>query len=313
MTTTAAKPKTGPRTKIEEQIALRIIDLLDQGNLPPWDSGWTPAAENMNAVSGSPYRGINRWLTAMTQMECGYQDHRWLTFNQAKKLGGSVRRGEKGTAVVFWKPPRGEDDDGQPEDLTGKEPQPRKFNGWLLRGYTVFNAEQTEGCALDPLEPPGLRSHDPIEAADLIIAGMPQKPQIETYGNFQGPPHYIPSADCIKAPDIGLYKTPERWYGTIFHELVHATGHGSRLNRFKEENRDSDLHGYGKEEMTAGMGTAMLSAVAGISGPSMANDAAYVKSWRDAISADKGMVIRAASLAQKAVDFITGSQATNAA
>ena len=97
-----------PKTSVRDKIADRIIQLLDQGDLPPWEKGWNSDTHGVdkNAVSNAPYRGINRWLTLMTRMSAGYQDSRWLTFLQAKAAGGSVRKGETGTTVVFWLPPK---------------------------------------------------------------------------------------------------------------------------------------------------------------------------------------------------------------
>lgn len=311
MTTTINRTKTGPAAGVHEKVAGRIIDLLDLGNLPPWEAGFQTArlGLNRNAVSGAPYRGINFMLTAMTQAERGYQDPRWLTFNQAKAHGGSVKRGEKGTAIVFWKTlSRNEDQDDQNgNDAKTRQRRPFPF----ARQYTVFNAEQTDGCNLPELELPTLNAHDPITAADRIIREMPRPPAIVTFKAFNGTPHYLPEKDRINAPDLGLYHRPEHWYCTMFHELVHATGHRTRLNRLSQEQWDPNvLHAYGKEELVAGMGAAMLGALAGIGEVNLTRDAAYIQGWRDQIAADHTIVIRAASLAQAAVDYITGQSAT---
>lgn len=315
MPKTATPARPAAAASIHDKVADRIINLLDQGNPPPWEAGFTGVnlGQNRNAITNAPYRGINYWLTSMTRMERDYQDPRWLTFNQAKAAGGAVKRGEKGTHIVFWKPPSAAEDAEDRPEAPDEPPKPaRRF--WTARQYSVFNLEQTEGCDVPTLPNTELRDHRPIDAADRIVREMPDPPKILTFKAFHGPPHYLPGQDCIKAPDIGLYHRPERWYCTLFHELVHATGHPRRLNRLSEEQwSETNLHAYGKEELVAGMGSAMLSALAGIAEANVNTDAAYIRGWRDRIAADKSMVIRAASLAQSAVDFITATSAPNRA
>ena len=95
----------GQRQRVEEEIADRIIELLDQGELPPWEKGWSDSQSGVpvNAISMKPYRGINRWMTLITQKAMGYDEPRWLTYRQAEALGGHVRKDEKSTIIIFWK------------------------------------------------------------------------------------------------------------------------------------------------------------------------------------------------------------------
>ena len=101
------KPAGGKnqRQRVEEEIADRIIELLDQGELPPWEKGWSDSQSGapVNAISTKPYRGINRWMTLITQKAMGYDEPRWLTYRQAEALGGHVRKDEKSTIIIFWK------------------------------------------------------------------------------------------------------------------------------------------------------------------------------------------------------------------
>ena len=302
-----------PRQRIEDEIADRIIALLDAGELPPWEKDWRSSACGlpMNAVSMKPYRGINRWMTMMTQQLVGYSDPRWLTFRQAQALGGHVRKGEESTTVVFWKrvPARQaaremEGQDGVVSvDQNGKE-EPAGKTYPMLRAYHVFNVEQTEDCRLRDLPEDERTDHDLIEAAAAIIRGMPDAPRIEHYSHLNQAPHYVPRLDIVRVPDLERYNSPEGYYNTVFHELVHSTGHPGRLHRFELDAGEAGLHAYGREELVAGMGSAMLSAHAGISGAVTLRDASYIRHWRDVISGDKAMVIRAATLAQKASDLI---------
>ena len=302
------------RRKVEEEIAGRIIELLDQGQLPPWEKGWRDSRNGVpvNAVSMKPYRGINRWMTLITQYAMSYDDPRWLTYRQAEALGGNVRKGEKSTSIVFWKrvsfrdrEERENEDYGK--DNNGSPPEEGRTRTYpMLRSYRVFNLEQTEGCQIKPLPRPETADHDPIRAAEAIIAGMPGPPGFEFYENANYAPHYAPAIDTVRVPAMGRYRDPEDYYNTVFHELTHATGHPKRLERFGLDANANDLHAYGREELTAAMGAAMLAAHAGIEAELVERDASYIRHWRDVINADKAMVIRAATLAQRAVDLILG-------
>ena len=317
--TRGGKPADGKtsRQRVEDAVADRIIELLDQGQLPPWEKDWRDSANSVpvNAVSMKPYRGVNRWMTLLTHMIMGYQDPRWLTYRQAEALGGHVRKGEKSTEIVFWKrvPVRDREDDGgngpqgggQPGGApVGEDGKPRTYP--MLRSYRVFNLDQTEDCRIEPMPQPEAQDHDPIEQAEAIIAGMPNPPAFQTYQNANHAPHYAPAVDTVRVPGMGRYRSTEGYYNTVFHELVHATGHPKRLDRFELDANAGDLHAYGREELTAAMGSAMLAAHAGTLAAVIERDASYIRHWRDTISADKPMIVRSATLAQRAVDLILG-------
>ena len=311
------RPRDPDAPNPAEAVANRIIELLDQGQMPPWQQGWNVNSSGypQNAVSKKPYRGINFWMTLITQMAAGYKDPRWLTFRQAKVLGGHVRKGEKSTHIVFWKIlQRDPDTELQPGEIqtftqgeAGAAPKAKSFP--MARLYNVFNVEQVEGCEFPALDQ-ALVISDPIEAAEAIIAAMPNPPGFDTYEARNQAPHYIPSKDVVRVPDRGRYNKPELYYNSVFHELTHATGHSSRLARpgiINETGKAS--HDYGVEELVAGMGAAMLGDRAGIGHETLEFDAAYVKHWRDVIAADKSIVLKAAQQAQKAVDYICPPEA----
>ena len=320
------KPAGGKnqRQRVEEEIADRIIELLDQGELPPWEKGWSDSQSGVpvNAISTKPYRGINRWMTLITQKAMGYDEPRWLTYRQAEALGGHVRKDEKSTIIIFWKRVafrereegegaenedhsnngNGNGNDGASLDVSRMRTYP------ILRSYRVFNLEQTQDCQIKPLPTPEVTDHDPVQDAEAIIAGMPNPPKIEFYENANYVPHYQPANDLIRVPKMSRYPNLEDYYNTVFHELTHATGHPKRLERFSLDANANDLHAYGREELTAAMGSAMLAAHAGISAELVERDASYIRHWRDTICADKPMIIRSATLAQKAVDLILGEK-----
>ena len=302
------------KAQIANTVADKILELLDRGDLPPWEKGWHNSQNSTprNAITNRPYRGVNLWLTMIAQQICGYDDPRWLTFNQAKAAGGTVRKGETSTRIYLrkpWEPKRASNDDNTPETPQGdadqdrnKSSRPRRI--WVWRIHSMFNVLQTDGCNIPPIEEEQGTTHSPIELAEAIVSGMPNPPEITYYRTANHAPHYIPARDAVAVPTKERYDRVEDWYNTIFHELVHSTGHNTRLNRFTVDQPSSGLHAYGCEELIAGMGSAMLGELAGTGHLVIERDAAYISSWRDTIKADRSIVLEAANQAQKATDHI---------
>lgn len=273
-----------PHASVYEIITGQILAELERGEVPwrkPW--GTLPPA---NLITKKPYRGINLFLLGFA----GYGSQYWLTFNQAKQLGGNVRRGEHGTKIVFWKFDTHETEvDGEIEE--------RKFA--FLRYYTVFNLEQTEGLKALLDLPPAF----PIESAESIARGMPNPPAFEQ--DFRAA--YIPSRDTVAMPSRTAFDTQEEYYSTLFHELTHATGHAKRLAREGFDTpQQFGSESYSREELIAEMGAAMLCGIAGIQQATISNSAAYLQSWIRRLKADSRLVVSAASAAQKAADYIRG-------
>jgi len=276
---------------IYEMITARIITMLEQGTIPwrkPWD-GDTSTEYPMNLTSKREYRGINVFLL----MAMGRNSRFWLSFKQAQDKGGHVRKGEKGTPVIFWKRHEVED-----RDTKAKKQVP------ILRYYTVFNLDQIDGIeAPDAPEP---ISHDfvPIKEAARIIAGMGQRPAII---HKEPRAYYRPSTDIVNLPPPELFEKAEEYYSTAFHELTHATGHESRLNRRpSSEIRHFGDREYSQEELVAEMGAAFLCAKARIEQVTIENNAAYIQGWLSALKGTPKLVVHAAAQAQRAADFILG-------
>ena len=273
----------------------RIINLLEQGEIP-WKKEWTGGEAPMNLVSKKPYRGVNTLLLG----SLGYASPYFLTFKQAKQLGGSVKKGEKGCPVVFWKAFTRATDEAEGDEE-------RMVSGLICRYYTVFNVEQTEG--IDPKKIPTIEAehdHEPIEAAQAIIDNMPKRPELVFGG---GRAFYAPSQDRVTVPELGAFDTPEAFYCTTFHELVHSTGHPSRLSRKTVTAKAAFGSAvYSKEELVAELGASYLSNVAGFVDQTIENSAAYIQGWLKALRNDKKLLIHAAANAQKAADFILNIQ-----
>jgi antirestriction protein ArdC len=277
----------------------RIIELLEKGTVP-WQQPWTDAGIPMNVISKRPYRGINLWLLLSLE----YERNLFLTWDQLKKLGGSVNKGEQGHVVVYWKitPKKDENDEG------GKENKMR-----LLRYYKVFNIGQCRDL------PANLMSKyqsdtsevieekkDPIQSCDVIISGMPNCPPIEYNGQSA---YYDIKRDLINMPKKKTFKSNEGYYSTLFHELVHSTGSEKRLNRpsiTQMAEFTSEL--YSIEELIAELGAAYLSSFSGILTKSIKSSAAYIKGWLSKLRDDKKFVVQASGNAQRAVDYILNVQ-----
>jgi antirestriction protein ArdC len=198
--------------------------------------------------------------------------------------------------VTFWKI----GDDKIVTDADGKERETRSF---LLRFYRVFNIEQTEGIA----EKLGLGKASPrvpsIDQCETIVSSMPNPPKREQSDRAW----YRPSTDSVGIPSRSAFNSAEKYYSTLFHELTHSTGHQSRIGREGIEQLNTfGSESYSKEELIAEMGAAMLCGVTGIERKTIANSAAYLKSWIDVLKSDTRMVVLAASQAQKAADYIQG-------
>lgn len=277
--------------KPEEVVVKAILDELERGVIP-WRRAWSTTPP-INAVSGKEYQGINHVVLSFAART---QDPRFLTYRQAKELGGHVRRGEHGYAVVFWKILERE-----VETEIGEEAKREIKKVPLLRYYTVFSVSQCEGIAEDKIAPKAsLSSGDPIEAAERIVAKMPNPPAIKAGGNSA---MYSPSSDTVFVPSPSAFVSPHHYYATLFHELIHSTAAPSRLNRRLSQENDA----YSLEELIAEIGAAMLCAKAGILDDRLIeNSAAYIKSWSSYLLDRPREIIAAASSAEKAKRYILG-------
>ena len=277
--------------KVYDVINSRIIEMLEQGTVP-WKKPWN-ALSNMpkNLCSKKEYRGINLFLLACQSYGSPY----WLTFKQVQEKGGYIRRGEKSSPVIFWKWLDRQNSimEDNEASSTGKIP--------LIRYYSVFNLEQTEGVAA-PDQQQTMSDFNPIERAECIISAMPGMPEIKHAGNRA---YYSPSLDYIQLPNKSAFSSPAEYYGTAFHELSHSTGHAKRLGRKSIlEPSYFGSHEYSKEELVAEMGAAFLCGHAGIEQTTIENSAAYIAGWLKALKNDKTLLIHAAAQAQKASDYM---------
>lgn len=279
--------------KVYDIITDRIIKQLEAGTVP-WRKPWTGGALPTNAVSKKPYKGIN------TVMLWGqYNNPYWMTYNQASKLGGNVKKGEKSTPIIYWMMRK---NTTKTDKTTGdKITVTKEYERPILRYFNVFNVEQCEGLPDDLTNIDKQSTFNPIEAADTVINGYPDKPDIE---HKEQRAYYSPGRDIVNMPVEESFESPESYYNVLFHELIHSTGHESRLNRLSK-NASFGNEDYSKEELIAELGASFLRAETGINADNeMQQSAAYVQSWITALKNDTKMIIQASSKAQKATDFI---------
>ncbi len=267
----------------------QVMAQLEQGIIP-WRRPWTDGHMPTNLISKRPYRGINLWLLTMLHYDQNY----FLTYRQIQELGGTVKRGESGHVVVFWKVLNTETED-LPEEETAKKHA-------VLRYYMVFNISQCEGIPEDKVPPSDAQEFEPLLECESIIQSMHNPPALQSKENEA---YYHPGKDFINMPKAKVFKTKEEYYAVLFHELIHSTGHESRLKR--EGVQQMTPFGstvYSTEELIAEIGSCYLTHVAGIAPKPLVNSVAYIQGWLEKLQNNKRILIYAASQAQKAADYI---------
>ena len=291
-----AARKGGTRTNLYDDITDKIIAELEEGRLPwvqPWGTAAAkaPLAMTRNAATARQYSGINVLILWGAVIQQGYPTQHWLTFRQALSLGGNVRKGEHGTTVVYADRFTPEDEKRRARE-TGEEAGSIPF----LKRFTVFNAAQCEGLPEDiaveaPPPPPGMI--EPQVEALITATGI----DFRIGGNRA---YYVPAQDYVQVPPPQAYFEPINWHRTALHEIGHATGHETRLGR--DFSGSFGTKKYAFEEMIAEISSAFCCASLGIV-PTVRH-ADYVGSWLEVMREDSRAIVRAASQASKAADWI---------
>jgi len=279
------------KKELAQEITDKFIAQLKE-DIVPWRKPWSASGfAPHNFTSKHAYRGINLLILALQ----GYESPAWMTYKAAEAAGGQVKKGEKATRIVFWKPMSKEDKD------TGED---KKF--LLSRIYNVFNTEQIDGVEWTPPE-----LGEPVPVPDqlkLLVENYQNPPTFEWTASERA--YYRPSTDSITLPLLEQFSTIEGYGETLTHEMVHSTGHPKRLNRF-ELTQNVSRETYSFEELVAEIGASMLMQQVGIV-PDMPQMASYVAHWLKVLQDDETMIIKAAQKAQKAVDLIIGTSYDNA-
>jgi antirestriction protein ArdC/superfamily I DNA/RNA helicase/DNA polymerase III epsilon subunit-like protein len=280
-----------------QKIADAIIAALENGTAP-WRKPWTGGGFIPTSVAtGKMYEGTNILVLWAAQERNGWTDNRWLTYKQAEKLGGNIKRGEKATSIIHWTPKfkKVEQPDGTTKEVFIYTP-PKIIN--------VFNVEQAEGINLPPLV-----KGEPIpvsQAEQTLLDTYKDRPEI--FYKSQDSAYYTPVTDTIHLPLREQFSAEQDMFETLVHELAHSTGHSSRVNRKDlQDNYGNHKASRGEEELIAEISVALVAARLGVE-IDFGNVAAYAQSWLPAVKNDPTMIIKAAKQAQKAVDHMLGKQ-----
>jgi len=288
---------------IYDRITTRIVESLEAG-VCPWLKPWNAehAAGKITRPlrhNGQPYSGINVFMLWMEAETRGFSAPIWMTFRQAKELGGHVRKGEKGAQVVYANKITKTERDAETGD---EEERTIPF----MKGYTVFNVEQIEELpahyyakAVEPVL-------DPEERIAEVEAFLGATGASVTHGGNQA--FYMPSQDRIQMPPFEFFCNRESYYATLLHETVHWTKHPARLDREFGRKRWGD-EGYAMEELVAEIGSAFLSADLGITPDIRDDHAAYIGSWLKVLKNDKRAIFTASGHAQRAATYLHELQA----
>jgi len=285
-----------PKVPYYEQVANKLIEQLQAGTAP-WQKPWAPGSINLphNPVSGTRYRGSNAmWL----EMQ-GREDPRWMTYKQSQGVGAQVRRGEKGTLVQYWKlsdqipvkDARGKplkDAEGNTVYRSVQLDKPKVFSA------VVFNAEQIDGLPPLVVKAPDWDRH---ERAESVL----QASGVEIRHDQADRAFYRPATDKIHLPQRDSFNSADTYYSTALHELGHASGHPSRLDRDLAHPFGSV--GYAKEELRAEIASLMIGDQLGI-GHDPGQHAAYVKSWVQILKDDPKEILRASRDADKITGYV---------
>jgi len=309
------------RTAVDKVLSV-MLEAIKGGEVP-WrkpfkdDPRLAGAALPRNPKTKHIYSGTNRLVLRFMADMKGYEDGRWMTYNQASDMGGQVRKGEKGTFILVPKIIPVKDKDGKPAlDAKGNKKTFVKFDA-----VAVFNVAQIDGLNLeDDVKNSDLQAKTPLQAQEFVLSRYLKSmealgleiPKIRytyvgEYGSHSSSPNWSPNSDVITLPTLEQFNSPDEIFDTLMHELAHSTGHPSRLDRsaLTKDYGNSDGVSRAKEELIAEISSALFQQMFGITS-NLDNSAAYVQSWLKRLQNNPEEVINATKEAQKVVDYMLG-------
>jgi antirestriction protein ArdC len=284
------------RDELYQSVTEKLIEMMEQG-VNPWQRSWnTQPLQRPLRHNGVPYQGINVMLLWLFGGIHGHTGRHWFTFNQAKALGASVRKGEKSSPIIFFttlEKDTGNVVDGKP--VIERIPCPK--------GYSVFNSDQIDGLPEQYLTPrvPAVifNPDDPIPSIDQFIEHTGVN---LTHGGSRA--YFTCDTNNVRMPHFSDFHTANDYYATLLHEMTHWTGHTKRIDR----NMKNDKKSYAFEELIAELGAAFLCADLGISNTPREDHASYLQGWLTILKKDSKAIFQAAAQAQKACDYLHNLQ-----
>ncbi|HEX5776205.1 MAG TPA: zincin-like metallopeptidase domain-containing protein [Caulobacteraceae bacterium] len=289
------------RPDLYTRVTNAIVADLENG-VRPWTKPWS--AEHLAGrisrplrSTGEPYSGVNVILLWAEAVSRGYTAPIWITFQQALALGAHVRKGERGSTVVYANRFSRTETDDNGQDVERQIP--------FLKAYTVFNVEQVEGLPAHfyAVAEPKLDAAQRIEQADGFFGATGADIR---HGGDQA--YYALHPDYVQMPPFECFEEPQGYYATLAHECTHWTRHPSRLDRDFGRKRWGD-EGYAREELVAELGAAFLCADLGLELEPRADHASYIDSWLKVLKEDRRFIFTAAAHAQRACDFLKSAAA----
>lgn len=339
----STRKPAAPRADVYTEITERVIAAIERDGIAPWHKPWVGAASGQaprNALTGKAYNGINVLSLMLSAWEHGWRSNLWVTFSQARELAakaaraagrnvelrdtgrktrkgesikdwfdvdadqwfrGGVRKGEKASGrIVFFR---------VVEREKPKEGQDARYS--MLRTTAAWNVEQCDGLPADvypePGEPPVKPDERSADAEAVIAAWADVVPM--AHGGTRA--YYVPSEDRIQLPPREAFKSWAAYYSVGFHESAHSTGHASRLNRGSFERcKVWGDHEYAGEELVAEFAACFLTSAVGVAREcTLANSAAYLRTWVAKLRDDPKILATAAAAAQRAADLILATAA----
>ena len=291
-----AKSKTDIHQKVTDQI-ISLLDQVDLNNYQPPFASLAAKGLPVNPTTKNRYQGINILNLWFNQQAKQFNSNHWASFKQWKDKGANVKKGEKGTQIIFYKSLIKTEENSKGETETHKIP--------MLRLYTVFNANQVEN--FEPETTPADIQTDNVERISLVDEFCKGTGADIRHGGDEA--YFSPMGDYIQMPETRLFldseqsTATENYYSTLLHELTHWTGAKHRLERDLAHNQ-KDREKYAFEELVAELGAAFLCAHHGIAQNHPPNHALYIKSWLKALKDDKTFIFKASAQAAKAVDYL---------
>ena len=280
----------GGKMDIHQQITDQILAAMEQARTSGrrlWDS--QPSLP-LNLATGKPYQGINVLILWSAGLSHGYTSPYWLTYKQAADMGGQVKKGEHGTACVFYKP-------WESTDTNAATGETETTKGAIIKTFTAFNLDQIDGIEVPAKEErPDFTA---IEDAERIMQASPAPIKI---GGTQA--CYIPGRDEIHLPNRKAFISAEAFYSTACHEICHSTGAKHRLDRDFSGRFGTEAYAF--EELIAELGSAFLNADLGILGATLPDHVDYLSNWIAILKGDKKAILTAAAQVSKAHGFIKG-------
>lgn len=292
----SARTRPSPASAITAAILARL-----EAGVKPWVRPWRSDGSSLPLrACGTPYRGINTFWLWLVADGHGYRSPFWMTYRQARVLGGQVRKGEQASQAIFYKSyaKRGEAEcDNHSEDDSADVGLPMRR---VLKSYAVFNADQIDGLPSRYDPPPANHGVDPQGSQarlDAFFAAVPA--DVRHQGDEA---YYEPLPDRVTMPPAALFAEYDHYYATLAHELAHWTGHGSRLARDLSQRFGS--RAYAAEELVAELASAILGAELGLPVAHLDHHASYLGHWLELLKADERAILVAAARAEEAAELL---------